>query len=55
MVEKSKWLKTDLGPGDTQETDTHEHTSDRHLIIPELDSIEILHRERVGGDQTIQS
>lgn len=36
-----------LGPGNTQEADGHEHSSDRDLVVAKLDSVEVLHAETV--------
>lgn len=45
---------TYLGTRDAQETNTHQHARDSDLVISKLDSIEILNRERVSGDETIE-
>ena len=45
---------TDLRTRDTQEADRHEHTSDGHLVVAELNAIEILHAQTVRRDETVQ-
>lgn len=47
-------LLNGLGSRDTQETDTHKHTSDGDLVVTKLDTIEVLHGKRVGGDKTVK-
>ena len=45
---------TYLGMRDTQEADRHEHTSNRHLVVTKLDSVEILHAETVRRDEAVE-
>ena len=45
---------TYLGARDTQEADRHEHTSNRHLVVAKLDSVEILHAETVRRDEAVE-
>jgi hypothetical protein len=40
---------------DTEEADAHHHTSDRDLVVTELDTIEILHTEGVCCDESVQA
>lgn len=44
-----------LGSRYAQEAYRHEHTCHRHLVVTELDAVEVLHAETVRGDQTVQS
>lgn len=48
------FFQTYLGSGDTQETDTHQHTSNGHLVITKLDAVKVLNRQGIGGDKTIE-
>ena len=43
-----------LGSGNAQEADAHEHTSDGDLVVAKLDTIEVLDRQRIGGDKTVE-
>jgi hypothetical protein len=43
-----------LGSRDTQETDTHEHTSNGDLVVTKLDTVEVLNGKRIGGDETVE-
>src|SRR6185312_10084356 len=44
----------DLGAGNTEEADRHEHTTDCVLSITELDSLEVQDGEGVGANQTVE-
>jgi len=43
-----------LGTRDTQEANAHEHTGDGDLVVAKLDTVEVLDRERVGRDETVE-
>ena len=45
---------TCLGMRDTQEANRHEHTCDCHLIVAELDPIQILHTQTVRRVETVE-
>lgn len=44
-----------LGSGDAKETNRHEHSCDSDLVVAKLDTVEVLDRERVCSDQTVES
>lgn len=51
----SSCILTYLGPGDTQETNTHQHAGDGHLVITKLDAVKVLNRQGIGRDKTVES
>lgn len=53
MIRHNRGL-TYLGSRDTQEADGHEHSSDRHLIISELDTIKVQDAQTVSGNETVK-
>jgi len=46
---------TDLGSRYAQEADRHQHPSDRHLIVSELDAVQILDTETVCCNKAVES
>lgn len=47
-------IKTYLGPRDTQETNTHQHTGDCHLVVTKLDAVKVLNRQGIGSDKAVE-
>lgn len=47
-------IKTYLGPRDTQETNTHQHTGDSHLVVTKLDAVKVLNRQGIGSDKAVE-
>ena len=45
---------THLRPRNAQEADRHEHAGDRHLVVTELDAVEVLHTQTVCGDEAVE-
>ena len=45
---------TYFGAGNTQETYGHQHSSNRHLVVAELDSVQVLHAQTPRCDQAIK-
>ena len=40
---------------DTEETDRHKHTVNGHLVVAELDAVQVLYTQTIRRDETIES
>jgi hypothetical protein len=47
--------RTDLGSRNAVEAHAHENTSNGDLVVPKLDSVQVLNTERIGSDEGVKT
>jgi len=55
LCPQSKTYNPHLCARNAQEANRHQHSADCVLVVSKLDAIEILHAERVGSDEAVES